>query len=105
MSAREISTLDLTLEEQDHVRRALWSLHARVTTWKNVGRVLKFEETTVINCANGKRTVSASMAFRVARFVKVAIDDLLAGKWPEPGTCARCGYKDSRDANGSPAHR
>jgi hypothetical protein len=33
------------------------------------------------------------MAFRIARLVGVSVDDLVRGKFPEPGTCPRCGYK------------
>jgi hypothetical protein len=46
------------------------------------------------------------MAFRVAHFVDVGIDDLLGGRY-RPGACPRCGYlpdpeKDPTIADPSP---
>lgn len=93
MSTRTISTLDLTIEEQERVRNALHFLHARVNGWKPLGKVLHFDHTTLIHVANGRRAVCASLAFRIARLVKVSIDDLLAGKFPEEGVCPRCAYR------------
>jgi hypothetical protein len=37
------------------------------------------------------------MAVRVARMVKVGVDDLLVGKFPPPGECPKCGFRDTRD--------
>lgn len=93
---REITTADLTLEEQEHVRNALAFLHVKLESWKSLGKLLHFDQTTLMHVVSDRRAVCASMAFRVARVVGVGIDDLLAGKWPEPGTCPRCGYKDAR---------
>ena len=31
------------------------------------------------------------IAFRVARLAKVGVDDVLAGRFPPPGTCPHCG--------------
>jgi hypothetical protein len=45
----------------------------------------------VANVAAG-RVVSASMALRIGRFVGVSVDDLLAGRFPPPGTCPYCGH-------------
>jgi hypothetical protein len=98
MSAREISTNDLTLEEQDNVRPAIWAMRTQFGTWLSLSKVLRYDERTVRDAAKGQVTITASMAFRVARLVGVGIDDLLAGKWPEPGTCPKCGYKDKRMA-------
>ncbi len=92
---REISTVDLTIEEQKHVRNALIFLRVKLGG-KSLARLLHFDETTIVHVINEHRCVSASMAFRLARVVKVGIEDLLAGKWPEPGTCPQCGYKDPR---------
>ncbi len=64
---------------------------------KSLAKLLHYDETTMIHVVNERRAVCASMAFRVARVVGIGIDDLLAGKWPEPGTCPRCGYKDRRN--------
>jgi hypothetical protein len=39
----------------------------------------------------GEKNVSPTMAIRVARLAGVGVDDVLAGKYPLPGTCAHCG--------------
>lgn len=105
MSAKPISTLDLTVQEQEHVRNALIFLKVKLGTWKCVARVLHFEETTLVNVANNKRTITANVAFRLARLVKVKVDDLITGTWPPVGMCPRCGYQDLRDTNGKRPHR
>jgi hypothetical protein len=89
---RTISTIDLTIEEQEHVRSALHYLRLRFGGWSPLARVLHFEETTLVHVGKGRRGVSAPMAFRIARLVKVKIDDLLAGGFPAVGVCPRCGY-------------
>jgi rhodanese-related sulfurtransferase len=100
MSRRRISTLDMTVQEQEHVRNALHWLHTKFGKWEHVAKMLKFEDTTVINCANGRRTIMASMAFRVARVVNVSVDELLAGRFPARG-CPRCGYDPRESRRGS----
>jgi hypothetical protein len=37
------------------------------------------------------RNVSACMAFRLARFVKLGVGDLVAGEFAPPNTCPHCG--------------
>ena len=93
MSKPTVTELDLKLDEQEHVRNALHFLRAKFGTWKSIARTLHFEEVTVIQIANGTRTVTASMAFRLARVLAVGVDDLVGGRFPEPGVCPRCGYR------------
>jgi hypothetical protein len=93
MSKRPVTDLDLTLEEQEHVRNALQFLRLKLGGWRALTKLLRFEETTLIKSGNGSRTVTASMAFRIARVVGVSVDDLVRGKFPEAGMCPRCGYK------------
>lgn len=81
---------DLTEKEQANVRTALAFLRYRFGNLELLAKALHFEERTLTNVKEG-RAVSASMAFRVARLAKVSIDDLLAGKYPAPGTCPHCG--------------
>lgn len=100
MSAREIATQDLTIDEQEHVRAVLQFMRTKLDGWEPLAKLLKFDTTTVLNAGNGRRTVTASMAFRLARIIGVPIDDLITGKWPEPGTCPRCGYVDKRSSSG-----
>ena len=46
------------------------------------------------------------VAFRLARFINVGIDDLLAGRFPEPGVCPRCAYRLPLDGRyGTPSRR
>jgi len=96
MTAREITTNDLTLEEQEHVRNAIILVKAQFGGWKSLAQVLHFDAPTLIHVAKERRAVTASMAFRLARLLGVGIDDLLAGKFPGDGSCPRCGYKDVR---------
>jgi hypothetical protein len=74
------------------VRSALTYLRAKVGTWETLGKSLRFEPCTIIHVAHGRRAVSPTMAFRIARFAKVSIDGLLAGKFPPHDTCAHCGH-------------
>ena len=77
--------------EQENVRVALRFLHARARGWTPLGASLGFKHKT-LESANQGRPVSATLAFRVARFAAVPMDDLLAGKFPPAGTCPHCGH-------------
>jgi hypothetical protein len=96
MSRRPLSTLDLSLSEQASVRNALHFLRSKFGTWKDVARMLRYEDTTVINCAAGSRSIMASMAFRIARLCEISVDELLEGRYPARG-CPRCGYDRRKD--------
>jgi hypothetical protein len=85
------TSLDLTTTEQTNVRTALRFLRSRCGTWANVGKVLGYNQTALANVASG-RPVSPALAFRIARFAKVAVDDVLAGRFPAAGTCPHCGH-------------
>lgn len=74
---------DLTLAEQANVRVVLDALRKRTRGWKPLAKVLHFEPRT-LRSMYCDRSVTASMAFRVARLVGCSIDDLLAGKYPGP---------------------
>ena len=82
---------DLTKDEQTNVRTALKFLRLRCGTWATLSKALRFGESTLGNVAKGS-VVSPLVAFRVARFAKVNVDDVLAGRFPAPGTCAHCGH-------------
>lgn len=98
MSRPTITFLDLTADEQAHVRNALQFLRLKLGSWKSVTRLLQFDHSTVMQAANGKQTITAALAFRLARVLNVSIDALITGRFPEPGMCPRCGYQDSRRA-------
>ncbi len=91
-------TTDLTSQEQTHVRTAMRFLRTRCGTWRTLSRALRLGESTVANIVGG-RPVGPVVAFRVARFAKVTVDDVLTGRFPAPGTCPYCGHlKESTDA-------
>lgn len=82
---------DLTSEEQTHVRAALRFLRARCGGWRNVCKALRVAKSSMARITGGG-TVTASVAVRVARLVKVGVDDVLTGRFPPPGTCPHCGH-------------
>ena len=41
--------------------------------------------------STARRAASPMVAFRVARFAGVGVDDVLTGAFPPPGTCPHCG--------------
>lgn len=84
---------DLTADEQKNVRAALRFLHLRCGTWATVAKALRLGESSVANIVIGRKVVTPNVTFRVARFVKVGVDDLLAGRFPPPGTCPHCGHR------------
>jgi hypothetical protein len=85
---------DLTADEQKNVRTALRFLRARCGTWATVSKALRLHEGTLCNVVGG-RPVSALVAFRVAKFAKVGVDDVLTGRFPPEGTCPHCGRASS----------
>jgi hypothetical protein len=104
MSARRITTHDLSTEEQRHVRNALTFFRAKLGTWKAVARMLRFEPTTVVNVKNARRTATASMAIRIARLADVEVEAVLTGEFPPHGVCPRCGYKEIVGRDSQSAH-
>jgi len=84
---------DLTTQEQVNVRLALKFLQIRIGSREQLAKVLHVSESAFDKC----RPITASLAFRVARFAKVGIDDLLAGKFPPAGTCPYCGHCAASD--------
>lgn len=82
---------DLTKEEQDHVREALRFLRIRFGKNALLAEAVRLATGTMRSTMNGHKTVSAAVAFRVARLAQVSVDDVLAGKFPVPGTCPHCG--------------
>lgn len=82
---------DLNAQEQAHVRAALQFLRGRFGTWKALSRALHVQERTLSYIGQG-RPASPAVVFRVARFAKVSVDDVLSGKYPAPNTCPYCGH-------------
>jgi hypothetical protein len=86
-----VNASDLSGQEQAHVRTALRFLRARCGGWEPLAKVLRFKRTT-LSKLGGKCAVGPTVAFRVARLAGVGVDDLLAGRFPAPGTCPHCGH-------------
>ncbi len=85
---------DLTDAEQAAVRRALGYLRSRAGSWSALARVLRAAPGTVAGAGTGRRAVSASLVFRVARLAAVPVGDVVSGAYPPDGACPRCGYAD-----------
>jgi hypothetical protein len=83
---------DLDQKEQNHVRAALRFLHRRIGTWTATAEALHFSPKMIEFVVSGRRSVSASLALRVARLAGVMVDDLLGGRFLPPGACPHCGY-------------
>jgi plasmid maintenance system antidote protein VapI len=91
------STGDFTAKEVTHVRAALRFLRLRCGTWVTVAKALRMRHSTLMNVANGQKSVSAKLAVRIAKFAKVGVDDVLTGRFPAPGTCPYCGHVTNVD--------
>ena len=99
---------DLTSQEQGHVRAALrFSPRAVPRGWAALAKALRAGESTLANVMGGQYAVTASLAFRVARFASVrGRRRVLEGRFPRPGTCPhsrapRGGGLVSRSARGA----
>ena len=88
-SPRAKAKADLSPAEQAKTRRALEVLRIRLGTWLKVGEVLQLQRRTF---ARARRAPNLQVGFRVARYVGVPLEDLLAGRWPQVGECPLCGH-------------
>ena len=59
---------------------------------------MRADKATLRRVIAGNDPVSASIAVRTARLADVGVDDVLAGKFPPPGTCAYCGHRQENAA-------
>ncbi len=85
-------SIDLTPDEERHVRTALKFLYQRCGAWEPLSKALGTSCDMLSRTTCGMRPVSARMAIRVAKFAKVGVDDVLTGRFPPEGTCPNCGY-------------
>ena len=97
-SLAPVATGDFTAKEVTHVRAALRFLRFRCGTWATLARALRFKDTTLANIAGGHKTVTATLAVRIAKFARIGVDDVLTGKFPAPGTCPHCGHVPGPEA-------
>lgn len=85
-------TADLTPDEERNVRTALKFLYQRCGAWEPLSKALGTSSDMLSRITCGMRPVPARLVFRVARFAKVGVDDVLTGRFPPEGTCPNCGY-------------
>jgi len=83
---------DLNAKEQANVRAALQFLRSRCGGWEPLANALRSKDVTLRAVARGA-TATPSLAVRIAKLASVGVDDVLMGKFPEPGTCAHCGHR------------
>ena len=84
-----MAAIDLTPDEQRHVRVALHALRFRFGTWASVADALHYRPESLKGPVRG-RPITPTLAFRVARLADVGVDDLLAGRCQLP--CPTCGH-------------
>lgn len=78
---------DLTPEEQANVKRALRVLVRRTGTLPALAATLNVNPRTLRWYIEQKGRPSAGVALRAARLAGIAVEDLLAGRWPVDGAC------------------
>ena len=81
---------DLTPEEAANVRMAIHVLRRRLGGYAQLATALRVKQAT-LQAYGSVKAPSAAVAIRVARLAKVAVDDVLAGRWPVAGACPHCG--------------
>ncbi|HEY4014355.1 MAG TPA: hypothetical protein VGM06_13520 [Polyangiaceae bacterium] len=84
-------SVDLTPEEQAHVRAALRWLATRHGGVRKLAAMLGATKATVARGTLSRGTVGAGLAIRAARLAGASVEDVLAGIWPPEGACAHCG--------------
>jgi hypothetical protein len=92
VSRRAQGETDLTAQEQAHARAALRFLRTRAGSWEQLAKVMRFRRSTIRDVLGGA-TVTARLAFRIARFAGTTVDDVIAGRFPPEGTCPYCGHR------------
>lgn len=55
-----------------------------------LAKALRLGESTLGNIAGGQRPATPIVAFRIARLAGVGVDDVLAGRFPDPSVCPHC---------------
>jgi hypothetical protein len=82
----------ITKEEEAHIRATLAFLHAKIGSWARVAKIVRSRRRTLRRVRAGRRIRTLrALARRLAKIVGVTTADLLAGRFPPPGTCPHCG--------------
>jgi plasmid maintenance system antidote protein VapI len=79
----------LTDKEQRYVRTALRFLRYRVGGWQPLADALGAKADSISKVLRGSRSVTASLAYGVARLTDASIDDLLARRQQRARTTRR----------------
>lgn len=101
---------ELTVEEQENVRRALRVLKVRYGDYTVVAARMKLSYDNVRRVASGERPAGGRVAIRVAQIAGASVDDVLAGRYPGPEACRHCGHPfdggiaDTDEQGGSDVH-
>ena len=82
---------DLSLDEQKRVLAYLTMLRARLGNWVTLEQALPVSHSARVEITSGRREVSTTIAFRIAKLMGVSLYDVLAGTAFPPGTCKHCG--------------
>jgi hypothetical protein len=74
---------------------ALKALAIRYGGWTKLARRMRVSSNTLTGAMFKKRKgVGPGIALEVARTAGVNVDDVISGRFPEPGTCPHCGRRD-----------
>ena len=84
-------TSDLTPDEQEHVKTALRVLRRKLGTTAKLAEALAANPGTLGGMMKRTGRPSAGTALRAARLAGVAVEELIAGRWPREGACPHCG--------------
>ena len=90
--------MNLTAQEQRHVRTAIRFLRVRVGDLETLAKALHCQDDSLSKILRGSRGVTPTLAFKVARFAKVSFDTLIGGNGVPTGTCAHCGHPPDASA-------
>jgi len=82
---------DLSPAEQDHVRALLRMLCVKLGGWRAVQHALPVSDNVLWQAVSIRTQVSATLAFRVTKFLDAPISAVLTGTALPPGTCKHCG--------------
>jgi hypothetical protein len=91
-------TTDLTTKQETTVRAALRFLRLRCGGWGPLAAAIGFKDTSLSAMATGHKSVTPKLTFRIARFAKVGVEDVLTGRFPGPTTCPMCGHVSEKSS-------
>ncbi len=83
----------LTVAEEANVRKALRYLRERLGGYAPLARLMGINATTLKLALTQRKTrPTAGYALRAAKVARVPVESILAGEWPLPRMCPRCGH-------------